>query len=415
MKINEELSILFWLKRTKTTKDGRVPIYVRITVNGDRDNFSSGKKIHPDHWDEENATADKACADHQFINSYVTKTKAELERCYNQVAALHKKVKAIMVKEAYMPTNSAIQQTLNAAFVLHNKEFADRVHENKASPGTLARYHRLQTKCIAFVKLKYKVNDLALNEVQMALAVNFYHHLIMQKIGENAAMKYIKTLKQVIDRAIKEGWIQYNPITQFKCTYEEPEREYLEIEEIMAIYHKEITVERLVEIRDVFVFCCFTGYAYETCYKLQADNIFTGVDGKLWISKDRQKTGAMETVPLMPIALEIIKKYKTHPCRMEEGRLLPVNSNYRYNVYLKELANICGIKKRLTTHTARHTFATTVTLENDVPIETVGKMLGHKDLRSTQVYAKITRRKISNNMKQLEGKLFNENGQLKTG
>lgn len=160
-------------------------------------------------------------------------------------------------------------------------------------------------------------------------------------------------------------------------------------------------------------FAVFTGYAYETVYKLEPGNVFKGLDGKPWITKDRQKTGVEETVPLLPIPLAIIEKYKTHHYCVEENKLLPVNSNFRYNAYLKELAVICGINKDLTTHTARHTFATTVTLENDVPIETVGKMLGHKDLRSTQKYAKITKRKISNNIKALESRLFTEDGTLK--
>jgi len=412
MKINEELSILFWLKRTKTTKDGRVPIYVRITVNGDRDNFSSGKKIHPDHWDEETATADKACVDHQLINSYVTKTKADLERCYNQVAAVHKRVKAIMVKDAYMP-KITIEKTLMAAFKLHNEEFSQRVVKGKASPGTLARYERLQDYTHNFLKKKYKCGDMALSDVSTAVAANFYHYLLMEDIGENTSMKYVKTLKQIVDRAITEGWAQFNALKGFKCTYEQPDREVLEMHEIMAIYHKNIPVQRLAEVRDAYIFCCFTGYAYETTYNLEPGNVFTGVNGKLWVTRDRAKTGSEECVPLMPIPLAIIERYKDHPYCRANNKLLPINSNYRYNVYLKELADICGITKHLTTHTARHTFATTITLENDVPIETVGKMLGHKDLRSTQIYAKITKRKISNNIKELEGKLFTPAGKLR--
>jgi site-specific recombinase XerD len=137
------------------------------------------------------------------------------------------------------------------------------------------------------------------------------------------------------------------------------------------------------------------------------------LDGKLWISRDRAKSGTEETVPLLPIALEIIDKYQDHPYCVNENKLLPVNSNQRYNAYLKEVADICGIDKHLTTHTARHTFATTVTLENDVPIETVSKMLGHKDIRTTQIYARMTKRKISNNMKVLHDKLFETNGTLR--
>jgi site-specific recombinase XerD len=133
----------------------------------------------------------------------------------------------------------------------------------------------------------------------------------------------------------------------------------------------------------------------------------------MWISKNREKTDNPETLPLLPIAREIVERYKDSPYCLAQHRLLPVNTNQRYNAYLKEIAELCGIQKYLTTHTARHTFATTVTLEHDVPIETVSKMLGHKSIRTTQIYAKITQKKVSNNMKDLENKIFNENGLLK--
>jgi site-specific recombinase XerD len=401
MKVNEDLSILFWLKRQKATKEGLVPIYVRITVKGGRTEFSSGKKIHPDFWDEESATATSACPDYKLINSYIVKTKAELEKHYNQVSAVNKRVHPDMVKDAYMPKH-ILQKTLIQAFKLHNDEFAERVSKKKGSTGTLARYERLKDKVQDFLKKKYKLADMALEDIET-----------MENISDNTAMKYVKTLKQIIDRAIDEGWIKHNTISGFKCTYKDPDRETLEMHELVGMYEKVIVVERLAEVRDVYVFCCFTGYAYETVYNLEPANIFKGLDGKLWITKDRQKTGVEETVPLLPIALAIIEKYKNHPYCVNENKLLPVNSNVRYNAYIKEVATICGIKKELTTHTARHTFATTVLLENDVPIETVGKLLGHKDLRSTQIYAKITKRKISNNMKVLEGKIFSEKGLLK--
>lgn len=412
MKVNEDLSILFWLKRQKATKEGLVPIYVRITIKGGRTEFSSGKKIHPDFWDDESAQATSGCPDYKLINSYIVKTKAELEKHYNHISAVNKRVHPDMIKDAYMPKQSS-QKTLMQAIQLHNNEFAQRVDKNKGSKGTLVRYERLKVKVQDFLKKKLKVADISLEDIEMAFAVNFYHHLVMANLGENSAMKYIKTLKQIIDRAINEGWIKHNTIKGFKCTYVDPDRETLEMHELVEMYEKEISVQRLEEVRDVYVFCCFTGYAYETVYKLEPSNIFKGLDGKLWITKDRQKTGVEETVPLMPIALAIIEKYKNHPYCVAENKLLPVNSNYRYNAYIKEVATICGIKKNLTTHTARHTFATTVLLENDVPIETVGKLLGHKDLRSTQIYAKITKRKISNNMNVLERKIFSEQGILK--
>lgn len=178
------------------------------------------------------------------------------------------------------------------------------------------------------------------------------------------------------------------------------------MDEISLLYKKDLHVDRLKEARDIYIFCCYTGYAYQDVLSLSLNNIVTGIDGEKWIMKNRAKTESPERVPLFPIPLEIIERYKDHPYCANRNRLLPVNSNQKYNAYLKEIAAICGLKKHLTTHTARHSFATTVTLEHDVPIETVSQMLGHRSIRTTQIYAKITQRKISNNMKELKNRLF---------
>ncbi|QQL50117.1 site-specific integrase [Mucilaginibacter ginkgonis] len=411
MKVNEDLSILFWLKHEKGTKDGKVPIYVRITVKGRRDNFSSGKKLLPEYWNDKLEKVAKACPDANLINSYITKTRADIEKCYNQLSVTNNITTAAMVKELYMP-KQATKHTLMKAFDAHNGEFEERISKGKGSIGTLKRYERLRNKVIDFLGKKYKHTDINLDDIQYSTAADFYHYLIMQDIDDNAAFKYVKTLKQVVKKAVDKGWIKHSPINGFKCPYNDPDREYLEMHEIISMYNKHIPNDRLSEVRDAYIFCCFTGYAYETVYNLEPGNIFRGLNGRFWITKERAKTGSEETVPLLPIALEIIEKYKSHPYCTDNNKLLPVNCNQRYNSYLKEVANICNINKHLTTHTARHTFATTVTLENDVPIETVSKMLGHKDLRTTQIYAKITKLKISNNMADLESKLFNKVGQL---
>jgi integrase len=159
-------------------------------------------------------------------------------------------------------------------------------------------------------------------------------------------------------------------------------------------------------VRDVFIFCCYTGFAYSDAYKFERDALTIGIDGEYWLSTNRQKTGTRESVPLLPIALENIQKYQDHEYCKAYNKLLPVNSNQRYNAYLKELADICGIKKKVTTHIARHTFATTVTLANGVPIETVSSMLGHNSIRTTQIYAKVVEKKVSEDMLMLKAKLF---------
>ena len=412
MKVNQELSILFWLWKAKQTKDGMVPIYVRITVNGLRDGFSSGKKIHADYWNEETGFAVRACKDAVSINNYITKTSKDLERCYNELCDEHDDVTAKMVKDAFL-FRPEPKPTLMKAFQVHNDEFAERVTKGIGTKGTLMRYERLRVKTLAYLKKKFNATDIILEEIQYSFASGFYHYLLMQDIDENASMKYVKTLKQVLTKAVNEGMIVHNPINNFKCPYKDPERDHLEMDELIKMYDKHISSRRIAEVRDVYVFCCFTGYAFETVYALEPENVFVGVDGGLWITKNRAKSGTEETVPLLPIALEIIERYKDHPYCVNENKLLPVNCNQRFNSYLKELADICDIDKHLTTHTARHTFATTITLENDVPIETVSKMLGHKDIRTTQIYARMTKRKISNNMKMLMGKIFEPNGRIR--
>ena len=414
MKINEELSVLFWLKKTKKTKEGLIPIWVRITIKGIREEFSSGKKLLLEDWDEEDSKAKNTCPDAKAINSYIRKTQVELEKHFERLKSSSADVTPKMVKDAYLPP-PVIKKTLLQACEFHNQIFADKVSKGKGSPVTLKRYERLQKYTGQFIKSMFKAADICLDEVEYSFAVQFYHFLIMKDIDDNASMKYVKTLKQVIKKAVDHGWIKYNAIGGFKCPYKDPDRDYLEMEELISMYNKEINIKRLEEVRDVYIFCCFTGYAFETVYNLNEDDVYTGLDGRIWISRDRSKTDNEETVPLLPIPLAIIEKYKNHPHRISTKKLLPVNSNQRYNGYLKEVAIICGIDRKLTTHTARHTFATTVTLENDVPIETVSKMLGHKSIRTTQIYAKLTKRKTSNNMLALQEKLFTSDGILKTG
>jgi site-specific recombinase XerD len=205
--------------------------------------------------------------------------------------------------------------------------------------------------------------------------------------------------------AVLNEWVTASPFTPFKCSYRNPERVFLTQEEIDRIKNKEFTIERLEKVRDVFLFQCYTGFAYSDIFEFDQNAVSIGIDGEHWISTYRKKTGNRESVPLLPIAMEIIEEYRDHRDCVEKNTLLPVNTNERYNSYLKEIADLCGIKKNITTHVARHTFATTITLSNGVPIETVSRMLGHSKLATTQIYAKVLDRKVSEDMKVLREKL----------
>ena len=226
-------------------------------------------------------------------------------------------------------------------------------------------------------------------------------------------MKYVSMTKSIFLMANQRGWITTNPVDSFSCTFEWSDPLRLEMHELEAMYLKEIKTRRLEEARDTYVFMCYTGFAFIDAFQLTEENIFWGIDKQKWIARDRQKTDGTECVPLLDIPLAILEKYKQHPYCQNTGKLLPIHSNQRFNGYLKEIADICGINKELTTHTARHTFATTVTLENNVPLETVGKMLGHKSIKSTQRYARVTRKKICNDMTALKTKLSELDSKLK--
>jgi site-specific recombinase XerD len=217
-------------------------------------------------------------------------------------------------------------------------------------------------------------------------------------------MKYITMLKKVINMAVNNDWMEKNPFAAFKCTKLNVHREILDEAEILQLHEKEFNIERLEEVRDIFLFCCYTGYAFADVEKLQRTDLAKGIDGDAWIFAKRKKTNTVSNVPLLPQAEEIIKKYEHHPYCVKTGALLPVKSNQKMNAYLKEIASICGIKKELTMHIARHTFATTVTLSNGVPIETVSKMLGHTKLVTTQIYAKVLENKVSEDMQKLKEK-----------
>lgn len=218
-------------------------------------------------------------------------------------------------------------------------------------------------------------------------------------------MKYLRNFKKIVLIALKNEWIARDPFARYQMSLKEVKKEYLTKEEIQALYNREFEMERLEHVRDIFLFCCYTGLAYADVKKLTPENISKGLDGEYWIFVDRTKTGSSSNVPLLPIASEIMKKYKEHPMVVNSGNILPVISNQKMNAYLKELATLCKINKNITFHMARHTFATTVTLSNGVSIETVGSMLGHKNLKTTQIYAKVVQEKVSQDMKKLKDTL----------
>ncbi|MBA4054287.1 MAG: integrase [Marivirga sp.] len=313
-----------------------------------------------------------------------------------------------MVKESYLGKDKkkAEKKTFMQHFNQYIKILEDKVKVNDLSLGRFKKFKVLRRKCQAYIKHRYKTQDIDLAEMKLNFIVGFSHFLrTVQCIGHNTAMKYAKDLKQIMTHITIEEDMSNNVFQSFKAPYKKVKRKFLTEEELAAIENKVISIQRLDEVRDCFIFSCYTGYAFSDTEALTRADIGKGIDGSLWIFRDRGKTDEVENVPLLPKALEIIEKYKNHPYCKVHNKLLPVNSNIRYNAYLKELADICGIQKKLTTHVARHTCATTVLLSNGVPIETAQEFLGYSDIRTTQIYAKVVQKKLSADLSALKDKL----------
>lgn len=216
---------------------------------------------------------------------------------------------------------------------------------------------------------------------------------------QNTVIRYMKCLKKITNLALANEWIAKDPFIGIKFHEKEVIREFLTLEELQTIYQKEFTIERIVLVRDIFIFAAFTGLAFIDVQQLSPEHLVRDDNGNLWIRKPRQKTKNMCNIPLLDIPQEILKKYENHSFRHKKGTLLPVPCNQKMNSYLKEIADLCNIQKKLTTHTARHSYATSVCLANGVSIENVAKMLGHSNIKMTQHYAKVLDRSIMKDMR----------------
>lgn len=404
MKLSHELSILFWLRSNKRKDNPKAVVTCRITINGVREDFSLGYQIEPEKFDKKSATIAGRTAEVIEINKHIMHVRAELVQHYNALREKGVAVTSAVLLNAFKGITREKKTILQVADY-HNERFKEKVHGDKRSGDTLKKWYTTRDKIAAFIKHEFKLPDLPLEKIDYPFAEDFFDYLTLKDgLSDNTAMKYMKNTKQLMKLAAKRKWIDSSPIQDYVCSYVNPDRDILDIDELSALYHKKMPMPRLEEAKDVYLFMVCTGYAYKDAELLEPDNRVKYFDGEDWIVKNREKTWCRENVPLLPMAKAILDKYKDHPYCVGTGRLLPVKSNQRFNGYLKEIADLCGIRKNLTTHTARHTFATTVTLANGVPIETVSAMLGHKSIRTTQIYAKIVASKVANDMRVLRDK-----------
>ena len=402
-----KVSILFYAKRAKASVNGLVPIYTRITIKGKRIELSSNRFVELSKWSTEAGKMKGNSEEARSINSHLDMLRIQIIDL--QMELIHKKIPVTTetLKSKILGVDER-QRTLIPIFQDHNNKIKELVGKEYA-PGTLERYKTSLSHTIEFLQWKYKVSDIEITKIDHAFITDYEFWLrSVRNCANNTAVKYIKNFSKIIKLCLANDWLDKNPFANYKSKIKEVERVYLSEEEIQKIINKDFKTERLSLVRDIFLFSCFTGLAYIDVKNLTKSHISIGIDGAQWIFTHRQKTETASKIPVLPVTQMIIDKYANHPKSNNEDRLLPILTNQKMNAYLKEIAAVCEIEKELTFHIARHTFVTTVTLTNGVPIESVSKMLGHKNLRTTQHYAKVLDKKVSEDMKILKDKFLSQ-------
>ncbi len=397
-------TILFFPRKTRTTKGGEYPIYARVTINGERLVLATKQSVADGKWNTKTGAVKGQQEDALRVNSYLEAFRKQLFDHYTEMLNRGIPVTTITYKKQMLGIQDD-QKTIVNVFEKHNAQIEARIGHEYAR-GTLVKFRSTLKHLLAYINVQYQQTDLPLGQLDHSFVTEFEFYLKNTKgCSHNSALKYVKLFRKIIRQCMAHGWMTVDPFVGYKSKVKHVERDFLTKEELETIEKKEFSIPRLQLVKDIFVFSCYTGIAYIDVSKLTKDNLVQDEHGTLWVNLFRTKTNTRSQIPLLPQALEIIRKYESYPVNNNLNRLLPTMSNQKMNAYLKEIADLCGIRKHLTFHVARHSFGTTVTLTNGVPIETVSAMLGHRSIRTTQIYARILNVKIGHDMKVLQNKL----------
>ena len=389
--------LLFYIRRDKTNKKGEAPVFMRLTINGERADASIKRFIEPHAWNSAKGKANEKSRGGKDLNLYLDAISANILRIQRDLELDKKEVSAQIILNRYLGKEQSDRHTLMEVFRAHNEK-CRALSGISLAPGTVIRYETSLRLTEAFLRTTYKKEDCYLDEITHQFVEDYDFYLrTVRRCCHNTTTKYLLNFKKIIRIALAKGWMKKDPFAQVHFHFEPVEREFLEKQELKVLLNKEITITRLAQVRDIFCFCCLTGLAFMDVQQLKPEHLVADIHGKIWIRKARQKTKNMCNIPLLDEAQKIINRYRDHPYCQTHGVLLPVCSNQKMNSYLKELADICGIRKNLSTHCARHTFAT-LTLANGATIDNVAKMLGHANVNMTRRYAKVLDSSIMRDM-----------------
>ncbi|WP_426275090.1 site-specific integrase [Chryseobacterium sp. S-02] len=395
-----KLSILFFLRRNKTNVKGLCPVECRITLDSQRKPFSTGVFINPNSW---NASKQKAFPPNKInnqINTQLSLIKQDINQAFLFLQVQEKDFDVDDIYKQYKGENIKQDKSITEMFLLHitKQEKLIGISTTKVS---VAKFYQTQTHVKSFIKHQYKKSDYLLKDMTMAFITEFEFYLKAEKqFKQNTVHKTIQRFKQIVKLAVGLDYLAKDPFLLYKNRKPKKQVVFLSKEELETLEKHQFASERLQQVADMFIFCCYTGLAYTEMANLKTSDIQTGYDSNKWIHIHRQKTKRDYDIPLLSKAESILDKYKT------ETQLLPVITNQKFNSYLKEIAEIVGINKTLTHHIARKTFASTILLYNDVPMEIVSELLGHSEIGITQQhYAKVVKEKVGEQMNRLKDKL----------
>ena len=393
--------VLFYLKKNAPKKNGYVPVMCRITIDGTIAQFSCKLDVNPDLWDTQSGRATGRTTEAKETNLFLDNIRVGVNTHYREIFDKDNYVTAEKVKNAYLGLGMK-HETILKVFEQHNKDFEKQVGKMK-SKSTYQKYCTVYRHVQEFIRYRYKVSDIALKELTPAFIIDFELYLrANQGCTNNTVWVYMMPLRRMITIAQNNGWLNRDPFVEYSISPEDSDRGYLTKEEIKKLMNAPMTKKKHELVRDLFIFCCFTGLSFRDLKNLTTDNLQTFFDGHEWIITKRQKTKVQSNIRLLDVARRIIEKYEGIA---KDNRVFPVPSygNLRDNITL--LVQACGIKKHVTWHMSRHTYATEICLTNGMPIETLSKTLGHTNISTTQIYAKITNEKVSHDMETLSYKL----------
>ncbi len=392
-----KLTVNFYLKKDKK-RNNEVAIYSKIKFGATSTTMFTGKYIAPKRWKATNMLlkANKIPKEASLKN-YIYNIPMQLDDVFLKLKKEGVNVvSALQLKNAYLGKSSQKKITLNSLVKIHNDNFKKRVSKNEVSPRSLEKYEKVGRTIKEFIKLKYSINDIPLSEINREFVYDFDSYLRYEKphlnkygIGNNTTVKYISNIKTIINYSKKRGVIKSNPFDVYDKKLEKVDTVFLTKTELERIEDLNFESVRLDTVRDIFMFSCYTSYAPVDSMKLRWSNIHIDDDGDEWIRTKRQKSGVDSNIEILPPVRRIINKYKNDPRCINDNRLLPNYSNQKMNEYLKEIGDLAKINKKLTWYVSRHTFATTICLGNDVPLEYVSKLMGHRTTKQTQHYAKL--------------------------